>query len=789
MAAIRRDHFAGGQAMEAANYGAPSAPMSVGKEGYNYGQDASDTTFCMPVPDSGYGAYGAPYGGGNQGFANQGPIMGPDGQMMQPGMMDKRKPLEKARKEDGWICKKCGNFNFGFHQVCNMRICQAPKAQNCAAILSNQAAQEVPTGEWKCEKCNNLNRPHRQFCNMRKCGAPKPTGEGIRQIIDLKNQERKQELLNKKIGAGDTIVGWFCSLCHNFNYENRTQCNMRSCGGVRPYNVPLVQMTPGAIEQRKEKVAARARCNNMIRNGVLAPDAAATVNGLSPLEIAPEVLQGQYTQANAMNLGQQQDRMNSPPQQHQQFQQQSYGGASQQQYQGQQMQYQQNFNQTQQQQFTGNSQQYNPQQHNFNHGNGMGPNGAQQGFGNMSSMQMSVVPPPTIVSSSIAPLPSTQQQNKGGMQSPHASGVDLAERLGSAQLGSSVGSANTAITGGSGMPTNMISSSLNMNSSSLAAPTNGTVRQSGQSANSADGSKMNNNETGKSPIATINLGTSFPQPSDSNSGKQVVQQQLLLLPLQDMRRPGDPGTVDVTKTSTMQLNAAQAAMIQREQVFGGPVGNPLSERSSMNPGAAAWDGAAPQGSMGVPLSPGTQHLVPARGHAGSGNNVSGQYSGVSVGSSLSVGSGQQNFSQQNQGNMTASNQFNSGNMTMVTSTIPFQNMPVPSSLVMPSVLPSTDNSTSGGNQLSQVPSHGSQLSPKPSTSDVTALLQQPTGSTLDSLPAPSTPVGQGTTVPVEVTTGGAVLGSSTPSGSPVKEIVGVEILASDDAVASTSPSE
>eukprot|EP00924_Labyrinthula_sp_SR-Ha-C_P013334 snap_masked-scaffold_45-processed-gene-1.72-mRNA-1 protein AED:1.00 eAED:1.00 QI:0/-1/0/0/-1/1/1/0/352 len=66
-----------------------------------------------------------------------------------------------------WICQVCGNKNYSWRHVCNMRKCRAPKPGGFGV--------NTPPGSWACLSCGNLNYAERVVCNMRKCRAPKPT--------------------------------------------------------------------------------------------------------------------------------------------------------------------------------------------------------------------------------------------------------------------------------------------------------------------------------------------------------------------------------------------------------------------------------------------------------------------------------------------------------------------------------------------------------------------------------------------------------------------------------------
>ncbi|PWA88797.1 Zinc finger, RanBP2-type [Artemisia annua] len=93
-------------------------------------------------------------------------------------------PEEKAPKKDGkgdndWPCPKCGNVNFSFRTVCNMRKCNTPKpgSQARALLMGDHfvSGPDMPDGSWKCDQCNNINYPFRTKCNRQNCGAEKPS--------------------------------------------------------------------------------------------------------------------------------------------------------------------------------------------------------------------------------------------------------------------------------------------------------------------------------------------------------------------------------------------------------------------------------------------------------------------------------------------------------------------------------------------------------------------------------------------------------------------------------------
>lgn len=100
------------------------------------------------------------------------PGMGP-----RPGFFPEEKPQKKdVTRDNDWTCPKCGNVNFSFRTVCNMRKCNTPKPEPQPPKSADKGSKhKMPEGSWKCEKCNNINYPFRTKCNRQNCGADKPS--------------------------------------------------------------------------------------------------------------------------------------------------------------------------------------------------------------------------------------------------------------------------------------------------------------------------------------------------------------------------------------------------------------------------------------------------------------------------------------------------------------------------------------------------------------------------------------------------------------------------------------
>lgn len=101
--------------------------------------------------------------------------MAPSGMGPRPGLYpDDKSHRKDAMRDDDWTCPKCGNVNFSFRPVCNMRKCNTPKPGSQVSKSDKSSKQKMPDGSWKCEQCGNINYPFRTKCNRQNCGAEKP---------------------------------------------------------------------------------------------------------------------------------------------------------------------------------------------------------------------------------------------------------------------------------------------------------------------------------------------------------------------------------------------------------------------------------------------------------------------------------------------------------------------------------------------------------------------------------------------------------------------------------------
>ncbi|XP_042020542.1 ranBP2-type zinc finger protein At1g67325-like isoform X1 [Salvia splendens] len=117
----------------------------------------------------------------------------------RPGFFPEERFPKAAGAGDGsrgdvdWACPKCGNVNFSFRTVCNMRKCNTPKPGSQMQVFAKpvkNSKPDMPEGSWKCEQCNNINYPFRTKCNRQNCGADKPSDkkESPSETADAKDQ-------------------------------------------------------------------------------------------------------------------------------------------------------------------------------------------------------------------------------------------------------------------------------------------------------------------------------------------------------------------------------------------------------------------------------------------------------------------------------------------------------------------------------------------------------------------------------------------------------------------------
>ncbi|XP_011086809.1 ranBP2-type zinc finger protein At1g67325-like isoform X2 [Sesamum indicum] len=150
---------------------------------YNYGNHLSGGSPYRPLHSAGHPPYTSGSMIGNGGMYGVPPLMDRYGlglsmsptMGLRPGFLPEDKSQKKAdgTPDNDWSCPKCGNVNFSFRTVCNLRKCNTTKPGPQGA--KSGKSSYMPEGSWKCEKCNNINYPFRTKCNRQNCGADKPS--------------------------------------------------------------------------------------------------------------------------------------------------------------------------------------------------------------------------------------------------------------------------------------------------------------------------------------------------------------------------------------------------------------------------------------------------------------------------------------------------------------------------------------------------------------------------------------------------------------------------------------
>ncbi|XP_074295676.1 ranBP2-type zinc finger protein At1g67325-like isoform X1 [Silene latifolia] len=185
---------------------------------YNY---ANRMPGGSPYPSLHMSSPPPPYSGGMYGlpppmmdhYGMSLPHIAPPAMVPRPGFF----PDDKSQKKDlirdnDWACPSCGNVNFSFRTVCNMRKCGTPKPASQVAKSDRNSRPNMPDGSWKCEQCGNINFPFRTKCNKQNCGAEKPSEE-------TKSPSQETEGNGQVCG----VIYFLCLLCHFFIFLLNTR--------------------------------------------------------------------------------------------------------------------------------------------------------------------------------------------------------------------------------------------------------------------------------------------------------------------------------------------------------------------------------------------------------------------------------------------------------------------------------------------------------------------------------------------------------------------------------------
>ncbi|KAF2286485.1 hypothetical protein GH714_017293 [Hevea brasiliensis] len=206
--------------MQAPQSYSSSAPYVGGSAyHYNYSSRLSAGSPYRPLHMSGPPPFSGGSMMGNGGMYGMPPLMdryglgmpmGPAAMVWpRPGFFPDDKSLKKgadATRDNDWTCPKCGNVNFSFRTVCNMRKCNTPKPGSQPAKSEKNSRQKMPEGSWKCEKCNNINYPFRTKCNRQNCGAEKPA-QSKKSPSPVADENDQIDLANiLQVGSGFLLV-------------------------------------------------------------------------------------------------------------------------------------------------------------------------------------------------------------------------------------------------------------------------------------------------------------------------------------------------------------------------------------------------------------------------------------------------------------------------------------------------------------------------------------------------------------------------------------------------------
>nr|KAJ0228563.1 hypothetical protein LSAT_V11C100049230 [Lactuca sativa] len=208
--------------------GAPSS-MYIGVQ--PYGSSLSmPSPYDVHVPSAYHYSYGILLSGGSSPYrplppptlwlnhswyvwstSDDGPILafGPHSNGSTTWVLSRR---ESKESDNDWVCPDCGNVNFSFRTVCNMRKCNTPKPGSQASKSGKNSKGDMPDGSWKCDQCNNINYPFRTKFSRQNCGAEKPSESGKSPTKEAEENDQKVGWMFKSQGLSQkeisSIDGW-----------------------------------------------------------------------------------------------------------------------------------------------------------------------------------------------------------------------------------------------------------------------------------------------------------------------------------------------------------------------------------------------------------------------------------------------------------------------------------------------------------------------------------------------------------------------------------------------------
>ncbi|CAI9291702.1 unnamed protein product [Lactuca saligna] len=209
--------------------GAPSS-MYIGVQPYG-----SSLSLSMPppydvhVPSAYHYSYGIHLSGGSNPYRPLPPLLWwLNHRVYDLGFIQKRKQRKVlktfyGKSDNDWVCPNCGNVNFSFRTICNMRKCNTPKRGSQASKSGKNSKGDMPDGSWKCDQCNNINYPFRTKCSRQNYGAEKPSESGK---SPLEEAEENDQLLIGLFNLDPTRVFDIVLECFKLHPDNNVFLNL-----------------------------------------------------------------------------------------------------------------------------------------------------------------------------------------------------------------------------------------------------------------------------------------------------------------------------------------------------------------------------------------------------------------------------------------------------------------------------------------------------------------------------------------------------------------------------------